>query len=322
MKSEPAGQPDRPENVNASSQLRDVSTDALLPLARKERRKFDQGRQNLQVTRKRLFAISQMARTRGELAMGREVSKQAWAIEPDNLTAGTPTDWQVLSNPGVQVKITGIAQERSVVFIMGCARSGTTVTQHLFSTISDPIFFWGEKSLVAVAGDWPSQGETLVLKRRSVCHLYIDMVPDAVKVIWMVRHPYSVITSKHRSTGDIYYVSTERWLKEFAAYKWLRDHHPSGNFAVIRYEDLTKDPDAVQGRLKMQTGLRFDVPFSKFEGRKNLVGRKGKWQPLQPGRAFDTAAFAHHRERLDQFIAEAGPALDEFAKEFGYDIWK
>ena len=83
-------------------------------------------------------------------------------------------------------------------------------------------------------------------------------IDRALHVICMIRDPRAVITSVNRTHPDKYFCNGRVWLECDAAARKLESHP---RFLVVRYEDLVKDPDAVQQQLMQR------IPFLKFAHR-------------------------------------------------------
>ena len=87
-------------------------------------------------------------------------------------------------------------------------------------------------------------------------------------VVYMVRHPYDVLTSYHPKSKDAqqFYISPDRWMNEYGALRQLEARHPDeARIIYVRYEDLVSQPDVEQCRIADLTGQQIAVPFSKHQ---------------------------------------------------------
>ncbi|MGR8921425.1 MAG: sulfotransferase [Gammaproteobacteria bacterium] len=81
-------------------------------------------------------------------------------------------------------------------------------------------------------------------------------------VIYMLRDPRNVITSRHGSAPDVYWAGLKFWNTYTPYGRRLADHP---RFVTLRYEDLVSDPDAVQRTLETRLPfLERTAPFSRY----------------------------------------------------------
>lgn len=82
------------------------------------------------------------------------------------------------------------------IFIAGCARSGTTLTQRLMGCFEDTFVHRAEARYVQL--DMLDRPEAnLVVKRSERSHAHLARLPRAIGLIYCVRHPFDVLTSSH-----------------------------------------------------------------------------------------------------------------------------
>ena len=231
-----------------------------------------------------------------------------------------------LSDPGVQEYISDLATKRRVVFIIGCARSGTTILQRCMSTVSDPVYFWSEAPLARLykERDSGADGRHFVLKRTAKCYENFPHIPGPVKMLHIVRNPEAVFTSVHGNLAG-YYVTPERWGAEFEAFLALEKQHPPENLYVVRYEDLMSDPDASQRQIGEHLDLEFDLPFTRLVERNHLdkkivpkTGEMRRWLPIDPSRTSEKRDLEQIAARMKDIRPALGPKIDAFCEKFGY----
>lgn len=249
-----------------------------------------------------------------------------WDVDPDPAMSGVARSLvphAASHNPAIQSEISAICDQSKVIYITGCARSGTTLTiRCVGGTARDAHVFWREAWISAIRD--ASDASSIVLKRFGIDHHFFDLVPASAHVLHVVRHPADTCTSRMPGR-DGFYVSPERWLAEHAAAKRLFAAHPADRLMVMRYEDLLSDPDAVQTAMADKWGVEFDLPFSRYHERNDRdtsVDREGQlyvWPPINPGAAFRHRKTDEDAERVATFTAALGPAYAEFCTMFGYD---
>jgi len=130
------------------------------------------------------------------------------------------------------------------VFVMGCGRSGTWLAYSLLSMAQDAYFTFEEVDVGRFARIRSRKAHHL-LKRNSKSFEAAHSIPTSVGILWLVRHPFDVLTSQHPGKGQRqFHIHPQRWNGEMDA---LRKFHESGrpNGMVIRYEDLVNDPERI-----------------------------------------------------------------------------
>jgi hypothetical protein len=192
------------------------------------------------------------------------------------------------------------------IFIAGCARSGTSLTRRLMNYFADTFVFRPEAPVARFA-DLHGPEAVKVIKRTAACYRYLPMLPGDVELLYCIRHPFDVLTSRHqRAAADApFHVSQSRWSAEYDAFHKLREQQPDRRIFCLRYEDLIVAPDATQRRLAAFFNLSPTTPFSDHTISSASIE---KWR---------------HRPELRDFI-EALPtefmrAIEGFCREFGYD---
>jgi hypothetical protein len=82
-------------------------------------------------------------------------------------------------------------------------------------------------------------------------------------VIFMVRDPRAVIASIHTAAADMYFCNFRVWKECMDPARRLMEHP---RFIRVRYEDLTRDPDAVQADIVARFPfLTAQYPFSGYQ---------------------------------------------------------
>lgn len=199
---------------------------------------------------------------------------------------------------------------RRLVFIAGCARSGTSLLKQLMAEFDDTAVCPRERTVWHLLEMADRPESTLVVKRTSECHRELERLPADVDLIHCVRHPYDCLTSSHPETRHLrpFHVTRERWFAEYEALGRVRREQPWRRITVVRYEDLVTRPDDVQAAIAAGIGLRSQGTFSA-----NSLGIAIRSDSLEKWR---------QRPELCGYLAglDAGwqAAIGRFCAEFGY----
>lgn len=203
-------------------------------------------------------------------------------------------------------------RSRRLVFIAGCARSGTSLLKQLMAVFSDTAVFPRERPVWHFLDMADRSETTLVVKRTAECHRTLHRLPGDASLIYCVRHPYDCLTSSHPQTAHLrpFHVTRDRWLAEYEALDRLRRVQPGRRICFVRYEDLVTDPDRVQATIAAAWGLTADASFTG-----NPLGIEIRPASLEKWRT---------RPELQAYLA----GLDEgwrteiarFCGEFGYSV--
>ena len=219
----------------------------------------------------------------------------------------------------------GAARER--VYIAGCARSGTTMLQCMMLCFDEA---WVEP------GEWPvarflelERPERLqVVKRDVYAWRVLPQLPAEISVVYLVRHPFDVLTSRHPRKAEGFWVNLARWQREFEAFRRLEaERAEQGGLVVLRYEDLVEESDPIQARLAARWGLTGRLPFSRFPEAladldlpedSHLFKLLGGLRPPDPQRLYRWRQDERHHPTLRRLAAEAPADFRAFLERFGY----
>src|SRR5262245_40666170 len=171
-----------------------------------------------------------------------------------------------LAKPGaLDQRLTQIDKARALnrIYVMGCGRSGTWLLTSMFSTFRD-VTLVPKELPVEYFGLLNCSTSTLVMKRTDLSHMHVELVPKSVKIAWIVRHPFDVLTSRNAIRESVrieqgYHIAPWRFLGEMLALQYLVDSRRE-NTLIIRYEDLVDDPVAVQANVARAFNLEIDAP--------------------------------------------------------------
>jgi hypothetical protein len=176
---------------------------------------------------------------------------QLW---PDHPWINNYITMSVLKAPGFSNLL---SPDKRRIFIAGCGRSGTYLLSAMMQCFSDTYVHSGEAPVEAFQSlDAPQS--THIIKRVSDSYKTLHLVPDDIGLIHMVRHPFDVLVSEHMGTER--YIKPNNWNAEIDAMRQLKH----GNHIVVRYEDLVRAPNRVQGKLAEMFSLVSSSHFSDF----------------------------------------------------------
>lgn len=208
------------------------------------------------------------------------------------------------------------------IFIMGCGRSGTWLLTGLMSTFND-VCVVAKETPVELFGQLTSTGQTLILKRNGVAFKRFTDIPARIKIAYIIRHPFDVLTSRHPATKRrLYHITPTRWAGEMEA---LRAALESGreHLCVVRYEDLVTDSGATEKKLSDELGLKPKMPVQDFTTAFRPSKRASR--AMHGIRRIDSQSLYKYKndpERiayLKSIEPQLGETLDWVASRFGYD---
>jgi hypothetical protein len=273
-----------------------------------------------------LFEKASLQCQAGRHNVGAALYALGWKLSAAEVNTNKVNDYALLHRPDIRTHLRKLTDERPVVFVTGCARSGTSLLHRCLSTLPEPVYYWSENSLAQLWREPPTKGKHIVLKRRALCRAFFHAIPKNVYIVHIVRDPMATLTSRVKGL-DTPYVTPERWRAEYQAFCKLRKRHPAGRLVVVRYEDLIANPDQLQAQIASALGLTFEQPFSAYHTRDHLdmkidkhTGQKRIWHPIEPERA------KKHRQGLDDapylrgILPTLEPELSAFCREFGYEV--
>lgn len=199
------------------------------------------------------------------------------------------------------------------IFIAGCGRSGTALIRDLMNCFHDTHVLveglYGEAPFLRFVD--LSRIEThLVIKRTGECWATLSLLPDDVGLIYCVRHPFDVLTSRHPLTQHVrrFHITLERWQSEYYALCALRVAQPKRRIFTLRYEDLVRDPDSVQEKISRHFGLMPDCQFTEnAAGIRIFKDSVDKWK-----KNADLYAYLQTIPRRFRLL------MQEFCEEFEY----
>jgi len=205
------------------------------------------------------------------------------------------------------------------IFLTGCGRSGTWLFTAMLSCIEGIRIPEKEEPLGAFL-EKANEPRIHLIKRLHNAFLHFDKVPNEIKIIHIVRHPFDVLISHHLDKPN--YISLARLEAEHAMYFKHLAERP--NTLVIKYEDMVGAPNTVQQRVEKFLHLKAARPFREFYLKAAIEDNVAK--AMHGLRPLDVSTL--HRWRVDNqakdylkaLLKESDGTLQLFADAFGYDI--
>ncbi len=210
------------------------------------------------------------------------------------------------------------------IYVMGCGRSGTWLLTSMFSSFSNvalvskelPVEYFGVLKAHADAA-------ALVIKRNNRSYERVEDIPAQIGIIWIVRHPFDVLTSHNPMSGRNYHIEPWRFLGEMLALQYLIGSKRPG-LQVVKYEDLVRDPASVQQKIATHFGLSVEFPPNEIASRFRPPAEAER--AMHGVRDIDLASVSRykhdpkHIEHLRRIFPRIRPVLDWLEQEFGYDL--
>jgi len=153
------------------------------------------------------------------------------------------------------------------IFITGCARSGTTLLNRLFHAFEDTEVIGPETSIDDFCA-LECNKAFLVAKRIPLTILSVPLSENELsrQLALLRRHDLRIV-NLIRDGRDVVHqnptgprVNVNRWIGCILQAQMFRESIST----EIRYEDMVKDPSAVQERLVKSLGLRCQAKFSSY----------------------------------------------------------
>jgi hypothetical protein len=208
------------------------------------------------------------------------------------------------------------------VFVMGCGRSGTWLLTSVFTTFADTCVLADEVD-VSCFGVLLTENATLIIKRSSDSYLKISSIAREIDIVYVIRHPFDVLTSYNPVTRRSYHINPNRWLGEMNALQDLLSTRRC-NLIIVKYEDLVANPFNIQKTLSSEFELAIECP--PVECAKALHVCPAAVEAMHGIRPIDTSSIGRFRHSNDNqsYLKQITPRLDSViswvADRFEYDI--
>jgi hypothetical protein len=217
------------------------------------------------------------------------------------------------------------------LYIQGCARSGNTLMRELSASgfhhmelvrgddVHTEISLEHLVSLLATRAD----DTVLVASRNHPASLAMDESvltarPD-IRILWMLRHPFDVLTSMHPNDRQHYYVSPQRLINSLKLYDQFRKHP---QVITVHYESLVNDADTIQRdlatRLQLEISHRFSEAYRYFSGAEDSIRAMHSIRPPDTASVNRWKQGAHFR--YCKRVLKENPDIGPLAATCGYDL--
>jgi hypothetical protein len=208
------------------------------------------------------------------------------------------------------------------LYVMGCGRSGTWLLTGFLSTFVGIDIVQREVPMEAF-GVLTTRKSVLLLKRNDTAYQRIGEVPESIEIVYILRHPYDVLTSHNPNTGKVYHIGPERWTGEIESLRYIVQSGRN-NTTIIRYEDLVRNPEKTQAYLSKTLNLSIRSSARDIAHTFRATPRVAK--SMQGVRSIDTNSVDRYKtdaakiEYLRALRPRLLPMLRWVAKRFDYDI--
>ena len=136
-------------------------------------------------------------------------------------------------------------------------------------------------------------------------------------VVYMLRDPRDMITSKHHNDPERYWVGLGYW-KLYASAGCRLEGHP--RFILVRYEDLVARPDAIQaGLIRRMPFLKARAPFSRYhELAAPSQAARDALRGVRPVSSASVGSWRRHLPRVAGQIIMHGSVAQDLIR-YGYE---
>jgi hypothetical protein len=208
------------------------------------------------------------------------------------------------------------------IYLMGCGRSGTWLLTSLMAQFEDTEVFAKESRLEAFL-EVRTRRRNLVVKRSPHAYRHASSIPERVFVLYIIRHPFDVLTSHNPNSGSKYHITPDRWLGEMTGLKSMIDGGRK-RLLVLTYEDLVTQPRRELEKVAASLGLRLSAGY--LDGSANADLPAEAVLAMHGVRPVDTNSIGRHLrnpeaiEYLHGIRPQLAPMLEWVASRFGYQV--
>lgn len=177
----------------------------------------------------------------------------------------------------------------------------------------------GEQPLSAFL-DLPDTDGIHLVKRLHDAYRHFDRIPEGIRVLHVVRHPFDVLISGH--LGKANHITLPRLEGEHASY--FAHLHNRPHTHVVKFEDMVRKPSYVQAQIEAFLGAQSTRPFSDFylhaDLSADIVDAMHGLRPLDSSTLHRWRGDLAARNFLRGLLAQSGDTLHRFAEVFDYDL--
>jgi hypothetical protein len=214
------------------------------------------------------------------------------------------------------------ARPEKYIYLMGCGRSGTWLLTSLMAQFEDTEVFAKESPVKAFL-EVRTRRRNLVVKRNPHAYRRASSIPERIFILYVIRHPFDVLTSYNPNSGSKYHISPDRWLGEMTALKTMIDGGRK-RLLVITYEDLVTQPRVELEKIAASLDLSLSAGY--LDGLPNADLPPEAILAMHGLRPVDTNSIGRHLrnpesiEYLRGIGPQIAPMLEWVATRFGYRI--
>jgi hypothetical protein len=214
------------------------------------------------------------------------------------------------------------ARPEKYIYLMGCGRSGTWLLTSLMAQFEDTEVFAKESPVKAFL-EVRTRSRNLVVKRNPHAYRRALSIPERIFILYVIRHPFDVLTSYNPNSGSKYHISPDRWLGEMTALKTMIEGGRK-RLLVITYEDLVTQPRVELEKIAALLDLSLSAGY--LDGQPNADLPPEAILAMHGLRPVDTNSIGRHLrnpeaiEYLRSIGPQIAPMLEWVATRFGYRI--
>jgi hypothetical protein len=210
------------------------------------------------------------------------------------------------------------------IFVMGCGRSGTWLLYSLLSMAKDAFTLFEEVDVGRFARIG-SPKPVHLLKRDKKSYLTAHRIPPSISVVWIVRHPFDVVTSRHpeKAWKKPFHIEPKRWNGEMEALRgFVEAARPNG--IVVRYEDLVGNPETTIFRIMGALELEPAYSLGEFAERAQVPSNVRKimhgLRTVSATRVERWRSDPELVERVQDVFPQMSERLEWVGRRFDYDV--
>lgn len=145
----------------------------------------------------------------------------------------------------------------------------------------------------------------------------LSRMKNRARLIHLVRDGRDVITSRHPSKPDTYWVEPDRWIEDVAAGLRYRGHP---QVLTLRYEDLVTDLERALAAMGHFLEEDFSALHSTWHENASIRSSHNWTHDVKDVHAAGIGRWnsAEHMERVDEFLRREEAIV--LLKEFGYEV--
>ncbi|WP_437201221.1 sulfotransferase domain-containing protein [Planctomicrobium sp. SH664] len=245
--------------------------------------------------------------------------KPSWQF-PKSFLNGLNIPFAELSNRGKLLNPVPVCH----AVMCGFPRSGTTLCQLMIESCIQNVQCFNKEEMGIQVAKYVRKRQPYIFSKRPKDIFAIEELREYysnrstnVRFILFTRDPRSVLTSKHHSDPDNYFVSAENWRAIWEHWQWAVQFP---DVLALTYENLVNHPDVVEQQIAEHTGWTVTHPFRDYM---QHVPRRFDTRALNGLRPLEKSNVSRwrqpqHHARIQSLLREL-PELPERLIELGYE---